>query len=107
MYQTTKSILWAFKERMCPSPEIKDIKEKLRLEFEEKLKFKDEHVQDLQKELNDLKKKRICCWCTNTENLSEFCQYLWQNSGYPSYHYCDDKKCIKMYIAQLETMKLV
>src|ERR1017187_7263358 len=105
MYQLTKSLLRDFKERMCPSAELKEIREKYRVEFQEKVDNKNLQITDLEKEINELKKKRICCWCNNTENLTEFCQYLWQNSGYPSYHYCNNIECVKMYIAQLETLK--
>ena len=97
-------ILKDFKEIMCPSTEIRDMREKLRQGFNESLRVKELEIQDLKDQIEELKKKHECCFCKSTENLIPFTKKLWDLRGYPSYYYCNKVKCIHNYLIQLETM---
>jgi len=97
-------LLRDFKEALCPSADFKDIKNKLQKAFDESLKVRDEEINDLKNEVELLKKRRVCCFCGEVEDLREFGKYLWNISGYPSYYYCHNDKCTNLYIAQLENV---
>lgn len=99
-----KNLLIDFKERLCPSTRVIDMKNKLKEAFDESLKVKDEHIMDLKREILQLKKTRICCFCDSVENLTEFHLKLWKLTGYRSYHYCNKNECVKLYVSQLENL---
>ncbi len=94
--------LYDFKEAMCPSSKLKDVKEKLQNGFNKALEVKDQQIGDLQKEIEQLKKQRICCFCPNKEDLTVFTPALWEYTGYSSYFYCNNEDCIKHYIDEIE-----
>lgn len=95
-------LLKDFKEALCPSTEVKDMKNKLQLAFNESLKVKEMHIEELKSEVEELKKRKECCWCKSDSNLTPFCKRLWDLKGYPSYYYCSTKECRNNYISQLE-----
>lgn len=105
--QSIKNFLVDFKERLCPSTRLEDIREQLRCGFDESLKVKSMEIEDLKTEIVQLKKRRICCYCGlegEKYHLSVFGQRLWKYTGYPSYFYCTKLACMENYIKQLEDL---
>jgi hypothetical protein len=101
-----KNLLTDFKEKLCPGTRVRDLREQLRVGFNESLKVKELEIQDLKNEIIQLKKDRKCCFCgdTSDKDLKVFHQKLWRLTGYPSYFYCSRGNCINHYVAQLESL---
>lgn len=76
----------------------------LKLAHRKDLLTKDMIIQDLEKEIQQLKKRRECyvCGCQD-EPLKEFGDKMRSFTGFPSYFFCAEKmKCLHTYMDQLE-----
>ncbi len=78
--------------------------EALKTSHKKDLMVKDLQIQELEKEILQLKKRRICYVCGNEEgDLKEFGQKMRSFTGFPSYFYCaQNLKCLHTYMDQLE-----